>query len=96
MEPNISSLLKGNQAHSINTESHDNACGAGWDPSGRYYASFCTSEIRLELDAYKIYNCFGETILNEQMPKLTNVRCMFNKYNSGNGERDQLLYWERK
>eukprot|EP01022_Parablepharisma_sp_SALTPOND_P033374 TRINITY_DN88593_c1_g1_i1.p1 TRINITY_DN88593_c1_g1~~TRINITY_DN88593_c1_g1_i1.p1 ORF type:complete len:543 (-),score=83.94 TRINITY_DN88593_c1_g1_i1:82-1710(-) len=64
--------VKGHQAHSINTESHDNARGAGWDPSGRYYASFCTSEVRLENDAYKIYNCFGETMFTEAVPKLTN------------------------
>ena len=62
--------VKESQAHSINTESHDNARGAGWDPSGRYYASYCTSDVRMENDAYKIYNCFGETMLTELMPKL--------------------------
>lgn len=66
--------IKDLQAHSINTESHDNARGAGWDPSGRYYASFCTSEVRMENDAYKIYNCFGETMYMEAVPKLKNWR----------------------
>ncbi len=66
--------VKGAQAHLVNTDSHDNAIGASWDPSGRYYVSYCTSEVRMENDAFKIYNCFGETITSEAVPKLTSVR----------------------
>jgi uncharacterized protein with WD repeat len=79
--------VKGNQAHTINTENHDNAVGAGWDPSGRYYTSYVASIHRLEQDSYKIYNCFGEIMHDESIPKLQSVKRTI-YFRSGNGDSD--------
>ena len=66
--------VKDKHAHCINNDSHDNARGAEWDPTGRCFITFSTSEVREENDSYNIYNCFGEVLFKEQMPKLLDLK----------------------
>jgi len=64
--------VKDNHVYSVNTDSHDSARGASWDPSGRFYSTFSTSEIRADNDSFNIYNCFGEIMHKEKVQGLLN------------------------
>lgn len=62
--------IKDNHVYSVNTDAHDNARGAAWDPSGRFYSTFSTSEVRKENDSFNIYNCFGEVMYKDKVQGL--------------------------